>query len=213
MNVLIWKTYLKQHRKQQRQRDKGFITLEIIIALIVAFGFLMVSLQAIALGMLVKVGATKEQRADKIIQQEVEQLNDIGSAIALADDPTNPQGIQQACAGNFDGVAGDGYGQALWNFRKGTNYNASPRVIDPNDALVTANDDAITFNETLLGRTLQVTIARNINAGDDTLSPHRVLGLAFQVAEDENGDTNIQANEIIANRYVEVIPDAALECS
>lgn len=182
--------------KQKKPIDKGFITIEIIIALLIAFGFLMVSLQTLVLAMVFKVGAQEEQRADKLIQEEVERLNDLGSTLALG------ANMADACEGNADlngdSTAGDGYGQALWNLRNGSVTT---------DATST---NTVPDTETLLGKTLTITGTRNATPGDSNLTPHRILGIAYQVTTpDEDGDG---ADEVIANRYVEVIPDEALEC-
>ena len=162
--------------------------------------FLLGTLQMVVVGLAISVGATKEQRADKIIQQEVENLNDLGSNLTLAN-------MDAACSGtlNIDGngaTADDGFGQALWNLRQ------------QGDPLNDMTVNPFTFNDTTIGgRILEVRLTRNNVAGEATLSPHRVLGLTFRVAEDLNsdGDTD-DVNEVITNRYVEMIPDAALEC-
>lgn len=199
MNIL-WKLILKKQKNKLESPEGGFITLEILVSMLMATLFLLGTLQMVVVGLAISVGATKEQRADKIIQQEVENLNDLGSNLTLAN-------MDAACSGtlNIDGngaTADDGFGQALWNLRQ------------QGDPLNDMTVNPFTFNDTTIGgRILEVRLTRNNVAGEATLSPHRVLGLTFRVAEDLNsdGDTD-DVNEVITNRYVEMIPDAALEC-
>ena len=199
MNIL-WKLILKKQKNKLEYPEGGFITLEILVSMLMATLFLLGTLQMVVVGLAISVGATKEQRADKIIQQEVENLNDLGSNLTLAN-------MDAACSGtlNIDGngaTADDGFGQALWNLRQ------------QGDPLNDMTVNPFTFNDTTIGgRILEVRLTRNNVAGEATLSPHRVLGLTFRVAEDLNsdGDTD-DVNEVITNRYVEMIPDAALEC-
>ncbi len=216
MNI-FWKTALKKQKKQQENPDQGFITIEIIVSLLIATLFVLGSLQMLVVGAAMSVGATRQQRADKIIQQEIENLNNLGGTLALPTTTTVITGTTisnptiSTCNGSIDldnnGTADDGFGQALWNMRKATNPTSA-------DALVAANNTPILDTDTtIMGRTLEVTITRNTDAGDLTLTPHRILGLTLLVAEDQNGDGDTDdTNEEIAERYVEVIPDAALEC-
>lgn len=200
MNI-FWKTALKKQKKQQENPDQGFITIEIIVSLLIATLFVLGSLQMLVVGAAMSVGATRQQRADKVIQQEIENLNNLGGTLSLSAANTI-----SACNGSIDldgdTFVDDGFGQALWNLRQGTSATTA----------ATSNTIAST-DTTIMGRTLEVTIAKNDNAGDLTLTPHRILGLTLLVAEDQNGDGDTDdTNEEIAERYVEVIPDAALEC-
>ena len=200
MNI-FWKTALKKQKKQQENPDQGFITIEIIVSLLIATLFVLGSLQMLVVGAAMSVGATRQQRADKVIQQEIENLNNLGGTLSLSAANTI-----SACNGSIDldgdTFVDDGFGQALWNLRQVTSATTA----------ATSNTIAST-DTTIMGRTLEVTIAKNDNAGDLTLTPHRILGLTLLVAEDQNGDGDTDdTNEEIAERYVEVIPDAALEC-
>ena len=200
MNI-FWKTALKKQKKQQENPDQGFITIEIIVSLLIATLFVLGSLQMLVVGAAMSVGATRQQRADKVIQQEIENLNNLGGTLSLSAANTI-----SACNGSIDldgdTFVDDCFGQALWNLRQGTSATTA----------ATSNTIAST-DTTIMGRTLEVTIAKNDNAGDLTLTPHRILGLTLLVAEDQNGDGDTDdTNEEIAERYVEVIPDAALEC-
>ena len=185
----MWKIITLKNN-QKKPIDKGFITIEIIIALLIAFGFLMVSLQTLVLAMVFKVGAQEEQRADKLIQEDIERLNDIGSTLAL--------GVE-ACDGDLDddGIADDGYSQGLWAALQAA----------PADLTVSLLSTVDSSGTTEAGKTL--TLTRTQVPVTTSGSPNRILGIAYEVTTDEDGDG---ADEVIADRYVEVIPDEALEC-
>lgn len=183
--------------KRKKPIDKGFITIEIIIALLIAFGFLMVSLQTLVLAMVFKVGAQEEQKADKLIQEDIERLNDLGSTLTLGATGT------EACDGdlNNDGTADDGYSQQLW-----AALQAAPADLTVS-LLSTVGSDGTTE----AGKTLTLIRTPNLNV-PTSVSPNRnrSLGIDYRVEKpDEDGDGN---PDVIANRYVEVIPDEALEC-
>ena len=187
------------NNKRNKPIDKGFITIEIIIALLIAFGFLMVSLQTLVLGMMFKVGAQEEQKADKLIQEDIERLNDLGSTLTLGATRT------EACDGDFndDGTANDGYSQQLW-----ADLQAATQPPDLTVRLLTTVD----VNSGIVqqgGKTLTLTRNPVLNVPTSG-SPNRILGINYQVTTDEDGDGN--PDRVIANRYVEVIPDEALEC-
>jgi type II secretory pathway pseudopilin PulG len=189
----MWKIITVKN-KQKKPIDKGFITIEIIIALLIAFGFLMVSLQTLVLAMVFKVQAQEEQKADKLIQEDIERLNDLGSILTLG-----ATGIE-ACDGDLDdnGIANDGYSQQLW-----ANLLAAPA--DLTVSLLSTVDSSGT---TEAGKTL--TLTRTQVPVTTSGSPNRILGVAYEVTKpDEDGDN---LPDVIANRYVEVIPDEALEC-
>lgn len=191
----MYKTIITLKNKSKKPIDKGFITIEIIISLLIAFAFLMVSLQTLVLAMVFKVGAQEEQRADKLIQEDIERLNDIGSTLTLGATGT------EACDGdlNDDGTANDGYSQQLW-----ADLQAAPA--DLTVSLLSTVDSGGT---TEAGKTLTLTRTPVLNVPTSG-SPNRILGVAYEVEKpDEDGDGN---PDVVANRYVEVIPDEALEC-
>lgn len=190
----MYKTIILKNQ-QKKPIDKGFITIEIIISLLIAFAFLMVSLQTLVLAMMFKVGAQEEQRADKLIQEDIERLNDLGSTLTLG-----ATGIE-ACDGDLDdnGTADDGYSQGLWAALQAA----------PADLTVSLLSTVDSSGTTEAGKTLTLTRNSNVNVPTSG-SPNRILGIAYEVTiPDEDGDGD---DEVIANRYVEVIPDEALEC-
>ncbi|VEP14728.1 conserved hypothetical protein [Hyella patelloides LEGE 07179] len=190
------KTIITLKNTKNKSFDRGFITIEILIAIFIAFGFLAVSLQTLVLAMVFQVGAQKEQRADQLIQEEIEALNDLGSTLNFGANTAD------ACDGNLDldggGTNNDGYGQGLWN-----------ELIE-DDPLIAATSTTNSSTTTILGRTLTIEGTQVAIPAGASPTPHRILGVSYQVTEpDVDGDGNA---EVIANRYVEVIPDEALEC-
>lgn len=194
----MWQIIVLKNQKN-KLLDKGFITIEIIVALFIAFAFLMVSLQTLVLAMYFKVQAQEEQKADKLIQEDIERLNNLGSILALG-----TTGIE-ACDGdlNDDGTADDGYSQGLWAALLADTPNGDPDLTVSLIATVSSSGTTESGKTLTLARTPILTVP---TSG----SPNRILGINYQVTvPDEDGDGN---DEVIANRYVEVIPDAALEC-
>ena len=180
--------------KNKSLSEKGFITLEILVSIIIALAFVAVSMQTLVLAMMLKVQAQEDQRADQLIQEDIERLNDLGStAIAGGCDADT----------NDDGTVtyGEGYASGLW----AALIAEAPTVTK--QLLQTVNSDgSVTSEGTIL--TLNRTQISNNGAYSDP--PHRTLKIHYRVTKpDTDGDGN---DEIIANRYLEVIPDVALEC-
>ena len=149
----------------------------------------MMSLQTLALAMVFKVQAQEEQKADKLIQEDIERLNDLGSTLSLG-----ATGIE-ACDGDLDddGTADDGYSQGLWDALQADTPDGHPDL----------RVQLVTINNSPAGEILTLTRSPQLNVPTSG-SPNRILGISYQVT-DESGT-------LITNRYVEVIPDAALEC-
>ena len=186
--------------KSKKPIDEGFITIEIIIALLIAFGFLMVSLQTLVLGMVFKVKAQEEQKADRLIQEDIERLNDLGSTLTLGATRT------EACDGDLDGnnIANDGYSQNLW-----AALIADTPASDPDLTVRLLSTVDSSGGITRAGKTLTLIRTPQLNVPTSG-SPNRILGIDYRVEKpDEDGDG---IDDVIANRYVEVIPDEALEC-
>ena len=253
---IMWKT-IRLKNKTKKLSNQGFITIEIIIALLIAFGFLMVSLQTLVLGMVFKVQAQEEQKADKLIQEDIEAIQDRASgntltprlAAILTDNDDPNTGLNSATNEPIDDVCNastyaEGYAQALWFAYTNQDYNGdniySSNIIDDTDVDNAANPniddippDPMDLNDTILtnpdyednptmsllsivsstgtqqlGKTL--TLNRTHVTANTGVAPFRTLGIYYQVTKpDEDGDGN---PDVIANRYVEVTPDAALEC-
>ncbi len=181
----MWQKILLQQKK--KQPDGGFITLEILVSIIIALAFVAFSMQALVLSMMLKVQAQEKQRADQLIQQDIELLNDLATTAIAGDcDADN----------NNDGTVtyAQGYADGLWDA-----IDAEP--LPTKQLLRTINDDGTINSE---GVTL--TLAREHISVDTDYSdaPHRTLKIYYQVTNNNN--------ELVAKRYVEVIPDVALEC-
>ncbi|MGK7897850.1 MAG: hypothetical protein AB4372_30595 [Xenococcus sp. (in: cyanobacteria)] len=180
----MWQKILLQSKKNLP--DRGFLTLEIIIATIVAFGFLMFSLQALAFAMMMKIQAQKDQRADQLIQDELARLGSLSSTLNLNRD-TNCNVDQYDDADDDN----DSYAQALW---------------DALIAQVPGGDPDLTiplFDDVPDGITL--TLNRS-HADGISVAPHRTLRIFYQVTSSDN------PNEDISSRFIEIIPEEALLC-
>jgi len=212
--MMMWQIVFLRNKPrylQTKSLDQGFMTLEMIIASWVGFFFLVFSMQTIVSGLAFKVISQKEFGGDRLIQEEIERLNDLARVenLSLIDPALADPDVNRiaACDGTWDsgdGTANDGHGQALWNARvvEGDTLTASTATtitIDPN----TATDNIVGLTLTLVG-------TRNLAdpGGAGAANAHKILGINYVVtAPDELGNP-----ETIAERYVEVIPDEALEC-
>ena len=189
-----------RHRKSL---DRGFTTLEILISIIIALAFVSVALQSFVLAMSMKVQAQEKQRANQLIQEDLERLASLGSNIAAEDTSgATTHTFIQRCnaepAGGGTVAYANGFAQELWE---------DIRVITPPTARLLKSADG-----TEAGKTL--TLARTHVSGGNpsatpvipvsSTTPHRTLKIDYQVT-DPDGD-------VIAERYVEVIPDVALQC-
>ena len=171
----MWQKIIVQSKKKLPNR--GFLTLEIIVATLVAFFFLMFSLQALTLSMFMKVKAQEDQRADQLIQEDIERVSSLGSTLAT---------------GNCDATTyNDGYAKELWDDL----ILAEPNVTASLLTTVNAGESA--------GTTLTLSRTEISNIANST-APYRTLRLYYQVTNDDN--------DIIARRYLEIIPDEALQC-
>lgn len=161
--------------KHNKPLDQGFTTLEILISIIIALAFISVAMQSFVLAMGMKVQAQEKQRANQLIQEDLERTNVLASNIALNNNRCNPV--------DYD----SGYAKQLRDVVGSTN----PTV----KLLKTANGSEA-------GETL--TLYRTFFGAARSTTPHQILKINYQV---KDSDTNV-----IAQRYVEVIPDVALRC-
>ncbi len=171
----MWQKIILQSQRNRNLPDQGFLTLEIIIATLVAFAFLMFSLQALVLGMYLKVQAQEDQRADQLIQEDIERVSSLGNTLSTGD----------CDAATYN----DGYARELWDDL----IAAAPTVTT---SLLTANSGEASGTTLTLNRT-------HVSYTNNT-APFRSLRIYYQV---QNND-----NDIIASRYLEIIPDEALQC-
>lgn len=183
--------------------EKGFITLEILIALLIALGFVAVSMQSLVYAMAIKVQAQEKQRANQLIQEDIERINQLGSDTTLAG----------TCdAANYAA----GYASNLWTALQATANADNLATTVTTSLLKSLQPDGIENNagKTLGLRRFHISVtANNSNA------PHRILKIGYQVWDwdganftNENGGAITATDEPIAETYVEIIPDVALAC-
>jgi Tfp pilus assembly protein PilE len=176
------------HRKSLNQ---GFTTLEILISIIIALAFISVAMQSFVLAMGMKVQAQGKQRANQLIQEDLERTNVLASNIAEDhDDKCNPAAYV------------DGYANELWD------------AVEPVGSTQPTVKLLKMADGTTAGKTFVLT--RNHVSGVNSNPPYRTLKINYQVQElDDSGNAIVDDTGnpiVIAERYVEVIPDVALQC-
>ncbi|NJL51998.1 MAG: type II secretion system protein [Hydrococcus sp. SU_1_0] len=77
-------TKLLKLSKTTPQKEAGFTTLEILVSLIIALLFVAVSMQSLVYAMAMKVQAQEKQRANELIQEDIERINQLGSTALTA---------------------------------------------------------------------------------------------------------------------------------
>ena len=182
-------------------QEQGFITLEVIMALIFGLAFFAFSLQAFGVAMAMKAQSQAKQRANELIQEDIERISQLGSNPALAG-VCNPP--------DYNG----GYANGLWNALQAAAADNSADVRKTVTNKIKADGS---FQSS--GRTLslqRVHVSDNANASQD---PHRTLRIGYQVwywynnaLLNKKGYTPSATDDAIAETYVEVIPDVALAC-
>jgi type II secretory pathway pseudopilin PulG len=167
--------------KSQRQKslNQGFTTLEILVSIIIALAFVSVAMQSFVLAMGMKVEAQEKQRANQLIQEDLERTNILASNIAPDHD-----------AKCFPAAYANGYAKELWD------------VVEPVGSTAPTVKLLKMADGTEAGKTL--TLSRVPVSDTSSTAPHRTLKIDYRVT-----DPNLN---VIAERYVEVIPDVALQC-
>ena len=168
--------------KFRKTLDRGFTTLEILISIIIALAFVSVAMQSFVLAMAMKVQAQEKQRANQLIQEDLERISELATLIREDHDKKcNPASYA------------DGYAKELIDDIETNKPNG-----DPSLSVKLLKDSS--GNES--GKTL--TLNRDEISDTSSTAPYRTLKINYQV-------TDPDAN-VIAKRYVEVIPDVALRC-
>jgi type II secretory pathway pseudopilin PulG len=198
--------------KTTPQKEAGFTTLEILISLLIALLFVAVSMQSLVYAMAMKVQAQEKQRANELIQEDIERINRLGSTLGTAP-------VTTTC--NSTNYAGS-YAKALWDslqaddvLRAGT---LTPTPLPPPTKTIIkkikSNGSVNTGGKQLALRRFEVS-----NTAGNSTSPHRTLKVGYQVwnwdgtnFKNKNNGTLAAGDEPIAETYVEVIPDVALQC-
>ena len=179
------------------KKETGYITLEILVSIVIALAFVAGTFQSLTYAMAIKVQAQEKQKANELIQEDIERMNQLGSNSAL-------NGV---C--NPADYAG-GYARALWD------------VLEPDDAPTPTKSLIKSIKEDGSDNARGKTLALDRFLFDDTTTntpPYRTLRVGYRVwtwdgndFKDKNGG-DIDANDLpIAETFVEVIPDVALQC-
>ena len=180
-------------------KEAGFTTFEVLISLLIALGFVAVSMQSLVYAMAMRVQAQEKQRANELIQEDIERINRLGSVLT-----TGASGAVPMCnATDYD----DGLAKALWDDinATGTRTKTIIKKIDSSGSVSTGGK--------------RIALERTHVSNTSSTAPHRTLKVGYQVWNwngttytDENGGTITSGEEPIAETYVEIIPDVALQC-
>jgi type II secretory pathway pseudopilin PulG len=225
---------LFKFKKVTPRKETGFTTLEILISLIIALLFVAVSMQSLVYAMAMKVQAQEKQRANELIQEDIERINRLGSTLAVgaAAIPAVPAiGATPAVAAvpaarpfcNPVATSADasttpatpartayenGYASALW--RAIPAGNQTKTIIKK----IKSDGSSETGGKQLALRRFEISSTAN-----NSTAPHRTLKVGYQVWNwdgtnflDKNNGTLGAGDEPIAETYVEIIPDVALQC-
>ena len=164
--------------------EQGFTMLEVLVAILIALGFVAVSLQGMVVATAFRVKAQEKQIANQLIQEDVENINAIAAIL-----PANPA---KCSATDYD----NGYAKYLWDSYTSAAYSSYS---------YTANPERRLLNDTQ-GKRLRLT---RIIQDDTSIVPHQALRILYEVRE---WDGSSFSESIIATHYIEVIPNAALSC-
>lgn len=168
--------------------EAGFTLLEVLVAMLIATFFVIGSMQALVLSTALRVKAQEKQRANQLIQEDIEQIlfeaetlainNSLCSATTFDTDSTIYDSIDDATRDSDP----DSYAESLWE--------DIPSV--PND------------KQLLDGKGKIYRLSRTHNGN----STAKVLKIDFSVQE-WNGSALV--GDVIATDHIEVIPNAAIE--
>ena len=163
----MWQKILLQSKNNSP--DQGFLTLEIIIATLIAFFFLLFSLQAFAFAMFMKVQAQQDLRSEQLIQEDIERLSSLSSTLNLGDcDPPD--------------YVSNSYAFELWD-------SLITQVPNGNAELTTSLHSD--------GTGLTLSLSRNNVSAVDSTSPHRNLKIFYQVTNSDGAIVASRYLEII----------------
>jgi type II secretory pathway pseudopilin PulG len=189
---------LFKFKKVTPRKETGFTTLEILISLIIALLFVAVSMQSLVYAMAMKVQAQEKQRANELIQEDIERINQLGSTALTA-----------TC--NATTYTGS-YAEAL--------FNAIPATTQTKNIIKKVKSDGLSETG---GKQLALRRFHVSSTTGNSTAPHRTLKVGYQVwnwdssttpgtFKDKNNGTLDAGDEPIAETYVEIIPDVALQC-
>ena len=187
-----------------RREDQGFVTFEIIISILIALAFVAVSMQSLVYAMAMKVQAQEKQRANQLIQEDIERINQLGSTALTAEcDPVATTSPTRTAYQNS-------FANALWTAVNATGTQTK-NLLEKIDTSTGAVDTS--------GKQLALQRFHVSGQTNNSTFPHRTLKIGYQVWEwdgtnylADDGSTPSTGDEPIAETYVEVIPDVALAC-
>jgi type II secretory pathway pseudopilin PulG len=183
--------------KLAASQEQGFITLEVIVGILVAFFFLMGAMQSLVYAMALKVQAQEKQRASQLITGDIELANDLANSNDLVVDSAD---FAATCNAT---TYANGFGNKLWD-----------KLELPENK---ANLTEFTLSD---GNGQQLALERTPVSQGNSNVPHRTLKVRYQVwwgfdgtnYLNRKGDPKGASDKPIAETYVEIIPDVALAC-
>ena len=190
-------------KKISSRKEAGFTTFEILISLLIALGFVAVSMQSIVFAMAMKVQAQEKQKANELIQEDIERINQLGSNASLGG----------TC--NSSTYAGS-YAEALWNSLQTAAPGTETTTSLTKTLIKKIDSSGVTQSQ---GKTLGLKRFHISSIGTNSTEPHRTLKVGYQVwnwngtnFQNKNNGTIVDGDKPIAETYVEIIPDVALAC-
>ncbi len=200
-----------------RIKDQGFVTIEVIVALLVGLAFFAMAMQSFVYAAAIKVQAQEKQRANQLIQEDMELISQLGSGITntnLCNPPiTSASGVTPVVT-DYD----SGYAKALWDALQtaaaGTNTTTTvTRTLIKKIEKNSSNEAVVATDGKELG------LQRFHISDGNSDHPHRTLKIGYQVWQwdgtnfkNKDGGTITATDKPIAETYVEIIPDVALAC-
>lgn len=168
-------------------KNQGFITLEILVAILIASGFLAVAMQSLVYAMAIKVQAQEKQRSTQLITEDLETANELANRSNLA--------------GTCDAAGyGAGYGAGLWAALIADTPTRTKSLLSDGGGKQLALERIHVSNTSSDAPHRSLKIKYQVWDWD---------GTNFL---DRSGATKDNADEPIIETYVEIIPDAALAC-
>ena len=175
----IHKLYTKKNKS-----DEGFTLLEVLIAMLIATFFVIGSMQALVLATALRVKAQENQRANQLIQEDIEVIRFLAEEF--------PPNNSLCSATGYTG----GYAESLWT-QVTSNSTPTKQLLDGKGK---------TYG---LSRTLDRDSSNNITSTAKILKINfSVSPLDSSGNPEKDGSGN---DIVIATDHIEVIPDAAIE--
>lgn len=188
---------LKTLNQKTLETEEGFAILEVLVAALISFMFVVGSLQAMVLATVLRVQAQEQALSVQGIQEDIESIK------ATAD---NLAADNSLCSAT---TFASGYADALL----GQYFGGTPTYD------YTADATSYALDQSFLGYTMRLNRdflgdGRLIDGTEDdatdiaeSTAPHKILKVRYVVESVKSGVT-----EEITEHYAEIIPNAALQC-